>query len=97
MFIFGLFRSAKFVTFMFTFLDSLIIVAITFDVITAIIGVDLFCFYGIFVAFSTNIDKDSTGVLQPLAIALAGSSVFKVFILQYILPDFECSVVIDLT
>ena len=49
--IFGLFRSVKFVTFIYTFLDSSIIVAIIFDVITAIIGVGLLCFYGIFVAF----------------------------------------------
>ena len=51
----------------------------------------------LYISFSTNIGKDSAGVLQPLAFALAGSLVFKVFILQYILSDFKRSVVIDLT
>ena len=50
-FVFGLFRSVKVVTFMFLFWYLFIIIAIILDFITAIIGVDVFHFFGAFVDY----------------------------------------------
>ena len=48
-------------------------------------------------SFSTNIDNDSTAVLQPLVITFTKLFLLWVFTLPYILPDLECSGVIHLT